>query len=649
VITAPERFSLAGATATVTLSENADIEPNPASITDWDVAQTFTVTSYNGIVNKYDYSVERRLVSRDGDVVLLTQADVEAFAAELDADQINGTLTVGAASGQDTVYSLASLAGRLKIITGGVIVNATYAGEDLAGLSENLEKTGDLKITSKTVEIVSFPKLVALRADLSFDQAVAIKTIDFPELTTVDKGLQINYTDSLETINFPKLRQVIEVMSIQSRYNGSNLKLESIDLPELQSVGSNFTIAYWQGLTAIHIPQLKTVGTFSFSNLTALTAINSPALKATSSFSLSSLTALPTIDFPALETVNGAFTVNNCQEITELTFSALKSVSNTLSVSANKLELLSLPSLESVGSISKSVPLDTEIQLQSLKTITGTLSLDDSSNPLAMFPALDSVGIMNIIYGDYEATLDLRGIKVGTITSYAMGKIILFGDDIYSTRFIINNAFPFIVREGFKTIGSITLSNIYDAVVDFSWMENVRGGLSFFSVYSSTFDFSNLRSAGGIGFNYSSITSLNMPSLETITGYINVNGVEDGGFTYPESSDITSLTFPKLKSVVGNISITGAISVSPLETIGFPALQSITGTLTISGTNNATFKDLSGFSALTSADGITVNGFTQLTDFEPLKNVIPSLNSWAIAGCGYNPTYQDMLDGRTKN
>lgn len=110
VITVPENLLLSGATANVLVSENANIEPNPVSVTDWDMDQTFIVTAYNGTKSTYSYRVERNVVSREGDVILLTQADVEEFAT-LGLSRINGSLTVGAATGADSVYSLKPLSG----------------------------------------------------------------------------------------------------------------------------------------------------------------------------------------------------------------------------------------------------------------------------------------------------------------------------------------------------------------------------------------------------------------------------------------------------------------------------------------------------------------------------------------------------------
>jgi hypothetical protein len=165
---------------------------------------------------------------------------------------------------------------------------------------------------------------------------------------------------------------------------------------------------------------------------------------------------------------------------------------------------------------------------------------------------------------------------------------------------------------------------------------------------------SYLETAGGINLtNLGSLATLNLPALTEITGYSSGTATL-GGFTYGVSSNkITTVSLPNLKSVVGNVAITGLAAAYPLATISFPALKTITGTLTITGTNNTKFTDLSGFNALTSAAGVAISNFTQLKDFEPLKGLFtpmpaPELtaDTWKITGCGYNPTYRDMVDGK---
>jgi hypothetical protein len=111
-----------------------------------------------------------------------------------------------------------------------------------------------------------------------------------------------------------------------------------------------------------------------------------------------------------------------------------------------------------------------------------------------------------------------------------------------------------------------------------------------------------------------------------------------------------SFTIPKLKSIVGDLTMSFSNN-SNLTFASFPELKSITGLLSLKSSSysiNSKFADISGFSSLSSADGVTIEYFSGLKDFEPLKNVIPSIVSgqWKITGCGYNPTLQNMRDGK---
>jgi hypothetical protein len=665
VITAPERFSLSGATASVTISENATITPNPATVTDWDTEQTFTVTSYNGRKNTYTYSIERHLVSRSGDVVLLTQADVDAFVEEIkDADKINGSLTVGAATGQDSVYSLEGL-NALKVITGGVVINATYAGENLA-LFENLEKTSELRITSRKVKNVRFPKLATVHSDLNIDQAIAVKTLDFPELTIIDKSLRIYYTDSLASLNFPKLQQVFGNVTIQGRGSGTQ-NLESINFPALQKVNETFTLTYWREVTTVNLPELSATGTFTASNLVKLEQFTAPKLETVGgTFNISTCAALLVVNLPVLKTVNGNLTLSSTAALTTIQFPVLELVTGTLTIpNATGLTTLQFPVLKYIGN-------ELSVNLQSLVSLDVFSSLDSIGGRLYLYNLtnLTSLGLSSIkkigeifAYGLTNITeIDVRGIKVGTISLYGATLrtgLTMIGADEFSGKLYIGSPpanitkFP-VTMQGFKKVGNMEISTTsYITDLDFSWLEEVTGLLNFSSGSAvKTISLPNLKSAGGIQISYyNALETLSMPKLEKIGGYTNTSGVTVGNFTYTVSSNIVSLTLPKLQSVVGNISITGLTATRLLETIGFPELQSLTGTLTLTGTSNTKFKDLSGFSKLSSAGGVTISNFTQMKDFSPLKNAISSFDAetWKISGCGYNPTYQDMVEGKYSN
>jgi hypothetical protein len=665
VIAAPERFSLSGATASVTVSENATITPNPATITDWDEAHTFTVTAYTGTKKTYAYRVERSLVSRDGDVVLLTQADVDAFAEEAkDADQINGSLTIGAATGQDSIYSLAGLEA-LKIISGDVVINATYAGENLVAF-ENLEKTNELRIASKKVETIRFPKLAAVHSDLNIDQATAVKTLDFPELTIADKALRIYYVDSLASMNFSKLQQVVGNVTIQGRSSGAQ-NLQTIDFPALQKVSGTFTLSYWREVTTVNFPELSNVtGTFTVSNLAKLEQFVTPKLETTgSAFVINYCSELLIVHFPVLKTVNGSLTVSSATALTAMQFPSLESVTGSLTIpNAADLTTLQFPALKYIGN-------ELSVNLQSLVSLDAFSTLDSIGGRLFLYNLtnLTSLGLSSIkkidilyAYGLTNITeIDVRGVNVGTLSLYGatMTGLTIIGDDEFAGKLYIGTPpsgvtnFP-VTIQGFKKVGELEISiGTYISAIDFLWIEEVAGLLNFSSGSAvKTINLPNLKSAGGIQINYyNALETFNLPILEKIAGYTNASGAVAGNFTYGVSSNIVSLTLPKLQSVVGNISITGLTATRKLETISFPELDSLTGTLTITGTNNPAFTDLSGFSNLTSAGGVTISYFTQLKDFEPLKNVLPSLDAvvWKITNCGYNPTYKDMLAGKYSN
>ena len=107
-VSAPEGMTLAGATASVKLSENAKIYPDPSSITDWNDEALFAVTAYNGTQIRYKYTVVRNSIDEKGTVVLETQADVDAFGTK-GITAIGGNLVIGRTTGVDSISSLAPL------------------------------------------------------------------------------------------------------------------------------------------------------------------------------------------------------------------------------------------------------------------------------------------------------------------------------------------------------------------------------------------------------------------------------------------------------------------------------------------------------------------------------------------------------------
>jgi hypothetical protein len=636
VISVPERLSLAGAVAKITLSENATISPDPSTITDWSTEQAFTVTAYNGATHPYTYRTERYLVPRDGDVVLLTQADVEAFAeAVKDVDQINGSITICAATGKDTITSLAGLE-HLKIVTGDIHINATYKGDITA--FESLEKMGDLRISTKNVKTVRFPKLAALRGGLTVEQTEygktsLIETIEFPALVSIDKGLSIgNAFDSLKTVHFPMLQQVEERIYMYGNY-GKKQNLREVEFPALQNVGGLFDFTYWTALERISVPKLETVG---------------------DRFRLYGCGALRAVDLKALKTVNGNLTSESTSIIEEITLPKLENVTGDVSFYSSTLTTLHCPELKSAGGLSIPDNL-TSMDFSKLQYIRNNLTISAQSlTSLDVFSALDSVGGQLELRNLTNLTeIDVRGMKIGSLMLYGTtyNGLTLIGDDKFSGELNLSAGAPdmtemSITVQGFEEVGGLLIRTSHLKTVDLPWVKRIIGLLDMsWGGSCEALLLPNLQSVGAIQFyNTTQLKTLDMSNLEAVTGYA-TGAATVGNFTF-NSCYLTSLTLPKLKSIEGYLSI----SYLSTTAISFSALKSITGTLTLNANSGNTFNDLSGFSALTSVAGITINGFSELKDFTPLKNVIPSLtaNAWSIVRCGYNPTYQDMVNGKWK-
>ena len=85
-----------------------------------------------------------------------------------------------------------------------------------------------------------------------------------------------------------------------------------------------------------------------------------------------------------------------------------------------------------------------------------------------------------------------------------------------------------------------------------------------------------------------------------------------------------------------------------------PKLTTVNGSLNISGYSsyygNSKLTNLNGFPVLKNVKEITVSYNSSLSDFSGLKNILSSVTAsgWNVFNNAYNPTYQDMLDGKYK-
>lgn len=645
-VVAPENLSLNGAIATAVISENSTIIPNPSVITDWDNSQTFTVTSHNGTSKVYNYSVTRSDLIKNGNVTLLTQADVEAFSA-LEISEINGSLTIGATSGTDSVKSLASLS-KLETITNDLIINPTYCGNNLSGL-ENLKKTGSIQIGQLTqLKQAVFPTLTSVMTDIIVSKT-QITSLEFPELVNVDNKITITSVDSMVKLSFPKLKSVVAGITIQgTSYN----QLDTLLFSSLEEIGGNLAISTFNYLTCFDMPKLKTVTTLTVSGFSKLTTLLFPELvNADGNVTISDNPLLTSLNFSSLTSVFGYFYLQSLPLVTSLNgFASLKTVGGDMKL--YKLNLVKnmdgFASLTSVGGTLtlNNLPLATDLSGLGSLTTVGDLGIylvpfktlsDLSSLKNLQTLIISNSEILTIEEIDINEFEGLESVEIKNVYN----SFVLKGPAIFNGT--LSFSYSNFELEGFEQVTGLTVSSFKESsnVVDKEiGIKTVTGNLNLYLYnISGTLSMPYIQQVGGT-FTSSGTGKASVASLKT-AGNINIT-----------ASFNDTLSLPALETVSGNFYITTANYQGAATDIQIPLLSSVGGVLNISGYSsyysNKSLKNLNGFSSLKSVGSVSINFNTVLSDYSGLKNAFSSFTSsnWTTSGNSFNPTYQDLVDGK---
>lgn len=659
-ITAPGNISLVGAIATLVLSENATIIPEPASIEDWGIAHEFVVTAYGGVKRTYRYVVERNVISADGDVLLVRQADVDSLAA-LGISRINGSLTIGKTEGADSVYSLAALTG-IKSITSSLIVNATFAGKNLEGL-ENLETVGSIlfgpAFGSYTIgaptfmDTLSLPGLTSVRADLVLNGA-RFSVIDLPSLTTVDGHLQLLYLDSLPVLKLPKLEQTLGSLRVMgSGYQG---KLAEIELPVLKKAGE-LRIEQHPNLSSLKMPLLKDAQSFEVLYLPKLISVTAPELNTVYSvLDLSGNEVMTELNLSGLSKIGGNVTIENAFALKNLDgLASLKTVGGQFRLN-NLYELNNWDGLKKLTSVGgncqlMNIPLlnDPNVEgLQSLSTIGGDVMIYGVA-----FKKFDGLQLSQLktlqIFGASDISIeliDISGIEVTdrVIIGSMSVPVTLKGRDVYDASVHIEGAA--VQMEGFREVKDLTFTYYSDETpvpVQTLPVQKVTRNLTIAVLGFSAVQLPNLTEVvGKTRIDVYGATAIELPLLST-TGEMSL---DVGG------AGLDVFGIPFLETVKGNLMIATGANSSSIGSLQFPKLTTIEGKLQLLAANeyyaNTSMTNLDGFKTLSNVQGIDVRYNLELKDFSGLKNALNSFaaDQWSAIGNAYNPTYEDLKNGK---
>lgn len=638
----PYNIDLSEATATVVYTSSAKIMPNPETIQDWDSEQVFVVTSYNGASREYTYKIIRSEITQKEDVVLKTMSDITDFY-ESGISVLEGNLTIGMdISESNRITSLEGLK-NLKEVKGIVVLKDNISTSDFSGLNA-LTNIGGLylgntsEFSKASIEILTLANLEHIAGDLIVKNN-KVCYVDFPKLLDIGGEIDIK-SEVIKNISFPILSEIGSKLTISTPTvyeDGMTLgEIEKIEFPELIQIKDTLGIYFLSPLKEVSFPKLKESGAIHMPNIAL---------------------ALQKIEFPAVEIVNGG-----------VYFSSIRGTS-TYGGTIN-LALKGIDGFE---------------KTEEIKGVFYVMNFGGLES-LPKLSALKKVGGFNL--GSFAksavGTLDYRNVEFVTYNGILPSLVIPSNCDECLTQDDISNV-------------DVTLTNPetkvnYKRVHDFSFQSGIK------NVTLSSLE----QVLGNFNYNGSATQiSFSMPNLTSIEGYMRIS--------IPAMAK--SLSFPLLEKVGGQLLLDGLFNFaafkndfSSLKTVGcsanpayaetepvssydykiprgamhirsttktfnFPVLEKVGGKgLTIYGSNPVKAPNLkqvdgtlciydsslaeAGYSSLEKLGGLYFVKNTKMTDFSFYAKFITngqiSSDNWEVIDCGYNPTYQDMKDGKYK-
>lgn len=616
IITVPATENLIDAKAEVALCENSRLLPDPATIADWESEQVFRVESYNGTYMAYTYKVQKSAVVQDGTVTLQTQKEVDAFGAKK-INVIDGNLILGGNSKdeKDPITSLEPLESLTEVGLN-VVVRNNVKFTTFATL-KNLKSMGGLCVGTATV-----------MANLGNKIELSI-----PELEAAT-NIVVN-TDSIADINLPKLKSV-------GTFNVNTRLPREIDLSALETVNGDFYLSAVRDgkyneeisnltLNNLQLDKLKEVsGNLSIENFWNIREVNFRKLERVGGdLEIKYIRNTSAINLPVLKTVDGAFNISCNDKATKLDAPLLESCGsfNVASVNLYSINLvkMNLPKLANCnGSFSVKFFGGTIIDLPSLKSVKGKIDFTNIQFVEKIStPSLSECGEIGLTALLQLEELDFSGCSLSpkvAISNCPVLKKLGLPKEITGVLTFTGNAkqtfFPQLF--GVEKVGSSVQANSFSCDVN---LGSIKDAAYITMPFAST------------------LTGLEMPNLESVKT-INVGS----------AGKMKIFKAPKLKECT-TFMFKGGVLVEDLD---FSSLEKVDAFTYYGATAAAKAKDciltnMNAFSALKSATKIDIRYCGNLADFSGLKNVVGSISSssnWTVMGCAYNPTLQDMMDGK---
>lgn len=622
----PYGVSLSGATAEYMLCENASINPDPASISDWGDEYLFRVEAYDGSYESYRYGVEYTENIEEGTILFTTQEEVDAFASS-GTTIVEGSVIIGAerepSSQYDTIRNIDALAS-LKVIGANLVIRDTYKGRNIDGLA-NLEKAGGIYVGREDEKCaleggfcLSFPKLASATDIIIVSDSIA--EISFPALVTVNNAFYVN-SKSVEEIEAGLLQECFGDITVEGRSQGS-------------SSSSGTTVN--QKLASLSLPALETVsGSLSVNNVWSLSNVDLPLLsEVKGSLSLTCLYGLEELEFPSLQMMGGDMEITSNDAMVSFSAPLLKGA-GSLSVASSGSSYINL----------------TDIVLGSIEEVNGDFSIKYASMENLSFPDLKKIaGKLELSTFYFLETLSFDSLEECgelSITSVANVRELDFSKVPQTGAITLSGCTGLVQMKSPKVVtGNLSITNASSNaenmfLTEMPGLDTVRGTLRITAANFTEIEIPHIKSIGT--FSHTSGTkllALRLPDTDTI-----------GTLTLSNLTALTTFEAPVLRC-------TNSFSMSNLqkiERVNVPLLESAGTLFRFYGggssltASRSTVTKLDWFSSLKKAEKADIRYCGNLTDFTGLSSLANNLSdesAWVVNGNKYNPTLADMKNGK---
>lgn len=626
LLSVPYGVSLSGATAEYMLCENASINPDPASISDWGDEYLFRVEAYDGSYESYRYGVEYTENTEEGTILFTTQEEVDAFASS-GTTIVGGSVIIGAerepSSQYDTIRNIDALAS-LKVIGANLVIRDTYKGRNIDGLA-NLEKAGGIYVGREDEKCaleggfcLSFPKLASATDIIIVSDSIA--EISFPALATVNNAFYVN-SKSVEEIEAGLLQECFGDITVEGRSQGS-------------SSSSGTTVN--QKLTSLSLPALETVsGSLSVNNVWSLSNVDLPLLsEVKGSLSLTCLYGLEELEFPSLQMTGGDMEITSNDAMVSFSAPLLKGA-GSLSVASSGSSYINL----------------TDIALGSIEEVNGDFSIKYASMENLSFPDLKKIaGKFELSTFYFLETLSFDSLEECgelSITSVANVRELDFSKVPQTGAITLSGCTGLVQMKSPKVVtGNLSITNASSNaenmfLTEMPGLDTVRGTLRITATNFTEIEIPHIKSIGT--FSHTSGTkllALRLPDTDTI-----------GTLTLSNLTALTTFEAPVLRC-------TNSFSMSNLqkiERVDVPLLESAGTLFRFYGggssltASRSTVTKLDWFSSLKKAEKAEIRYCGNLTDFTGLSSLANNLSdesAWVVNGNKYNPTLADMKNGK---